>query len=123
MAGTVQKKTSMPAAAEALPGRGIPMQVPERHFVNGHRIVPPFPAGMHAAVFTMGCGASVFWESRDPTQGMRQHGDIGTQYRSALYVLDSQQRAAVEESRRAYQEKLTAAHRGTITTEIAQAGQ
>lgn len=96
-------------------------------------------AGTHEAVFAMGCFwgverltghaevvrviydpgkidyqdlLKVFWESHDPTQGMRQHGDVGTQYRSAIYVLDSAQHAAAEESRRAYQERPTAAHRG-----------
>src|SRR6266853_1924075 len=59
-----------------------------------------------------------FWESHDPTQGMRQGNDLGTQYRSAIYTLDPQQRQAAEASRRAYQARLTAAGRGAITTEI-----
>jgi peptide-methionine (S)-S-oxide reductase len=63
----------------------------------------------------------VFWESHDPTQGMRQGNDVGTQYRSAVYVRDAAQRAAAERSRRNYQQRLTAAHRGAITTEILEA--
>jgi peptide-methionine (S)-S-oxide reductase len=59
-----------------------------------------------------------FWESHDPTQGMRQGGDIGTQYRSAIYVTTDAQKKAAEASRRRYQEALTRAHRATITTEI-----
>jgi peptide-methionine (S)-S-oxide reductase len=65
----------------------------------------------------------VFWESHDPTQGMRQGHDTGTQYRSTIYTLDAGQRAAAEASRRAYQARLTAAGRGTITTEIRDAPQ
>jgi peptide-methionine (S)-S-oxide reductase len=59
-----------------------------------------------------------FWESHDPTQGMRQGGDVGTQYRSGLYVYDAQQRAAAEASRTAYGERLREAGYGAITTEI-----
>jgi peptide-methionine (S)-S-oxide reductase len=60
----------------------------------------------------------VFWESHDPTQGMRQGNDVGTQYRSGIYVQDASQRAAAEASRAAYQAALGAAGHGAITTEI-----
>ena len=63
----------------------------------------------------------VFWEGHDPTQGMRQHGDIVTQYRSAIYYYDDSQRAAAESSREAYQKQLRSAGYGDITTEIAPA--
>jgi len=174
-------KTMMPGRETALTGRNTPLRVAERHFVNGHRIVPPFPAGLREALFAMGCfwGAErlfwqlpgvystavgyaggftpnptyeevctgqtghaevvrviydpqkidyrqllkVFWESHDPTQGMRQGNDVGTQYRSAIYVLDKEQREAAEESRRDYQASLSAARRGPITTEIRDAPQ
>jgi peptide-methionine (S)-S-oxide reductase len=177
----LRKKASMPAKEEALPGRSTPLKVPEKHFVNGHRIVPPFPAGLREAVFGLGCfwGAErlfwelpgvystavgyaggftpnptyeevctgltghtevvrviydpekidyedllkAFWESHDPTQGMRQGNDVGTQYRSAIYVLDAEQRAVAEESKRMYGERLTAAHRGAVTTEVLDAPQ
>jgi len=170
------KKATMPDKAEALPGRNTPLKVSPNHFVNGHRIVPPFPAGLREAIFALGCfwGAErllwqlpgvyatavgyaggftpnatyeevcsgetghaevvrviydpekidyedllkVFWESHDPTQGMRQGNDVGTQYRSAIYVTDAQQRKAAEESKRSYQARLSAAGHGTITTEI-----
>jgi peptide-methionine (S)-S-oxide reductase len=171
-----RRKSTMPAADTALPGRTTALKVSETHFVNGHRIVPPFPAGLREAVFGLGCfwGAErlfwelpgvystavgyaggytlnptyqevcsgdtghtevvkviydpqkisyeqllkAFWESHDPTQGMRQGNDVGTQYRSAIYVTDAQQRSAAEASKRAYQAQLTAAGRGTVTTEI-----
>jgi peptide-methionine (S)-S-oxide reductase len=174
-----RKKAVMPEQTDALPGRSTPLKVPETHFVNRHRIVPPFPAGMKEAVFGMGCfwGAErlfwelpgvystavgyaggytpnatyqevcsgetghsevvrviydpqkvsyqklleVFWESHDPTQGMRQGGDVGTQYRSAIYTLDDEQKDLAEESKSTYQARLTTAGRGQITTEIADA--
>jgi len=171
-----RNKSILPEKDKALPGRTTPMKVPATHFVNGHRTVPPFPAGMREAVFGLGCfwGAErlfwklpgvystmvgyaggftpnptyeevctgqtghtevvrviydpqkigyqellkAFWESHDPTQGMRQGNDVGTQYRSAIYVSDAAQRTAAEESRRLYQARLSAAGKGTITTEI-----
>src|SRR5262245_60145269 len=174
-----RRKSTIPAADAALPGRSTPLKVPETHFVNGHRIGPPFPAGLREAVFGMGCfwGAErlfwqlpgvystsvgyaggftpnptydevcsgrtghaevvrviydpekidyedllkTFWESHDPTQGMRQGNDVGTQYRSAIYVMDSEQKEAAEKSKASYQARLSAAGRGQITTEIADA--
>ena len=171
-----RRKSTMPGTDTALPGRQTPLNVPETHFVNCHRVVPPFPAGMREAVFGLGCfwGAErlfwklpgvystavgyaggltpnptyqevcsgdtghaevvrviydpqkisyqellmAFWEAHDPTQGMRQGNDVGTQYRSVIYVFDAEQRAAAEESKRIYQARLSAAGRGTITTEI-----
>ena len=171
-----RRKSTMPGADAALPGRQTPLNVPETHFVNDHRIVPPFPVGMREAVFGLGCfwGAEklfwklpgvystavgyaggftpnptyqevcsgdtghaevvrviydpqkisyqellrAYWEAHDPTQGMRQGNDVGTQYRSVIYALDAEQRAAAEESKRIYQARLSAAGRGTITTEI-----
>ena len=63
-----------------------------------------------------------FWESHDPTQGMRQGNDAGTQYRSGVYVYDATQRHAAEASRDAYQEALVAAgHTAPVTTEIVDA--
>jgi peptide-methionine (S)-S-oxide reductase len=63
----------------------------------------------------------LFWESHDPTQGMRQGNDVGTQYRSGIYFYDDAQRATAEAARDAYQRSLSAAGYGRITTEIAPA--
>jgi peptide-methionine (S)-S-oxide reductase len=65
---------------------------------------------------------AVFWEAHDPTQGMGQGNDVGTQYRSAIYYADDEQRRAAEETRDAYEEALKGAGYGPITTEIAPAG-
>src|SRR5688500_11116756 len=64
----------------------------------------------------------VFWESHDPTQGMRQGNDIGTQYRSGIYVFGDKQKRVAEQSREMYQEVLHGAGFSTITTEIVDAG-
>jgi peptide-methionine (S)-S-oxide reductase len=173
------KKLRMPRPEEALPGRSTAMPVGEKHFVNGHRIAPPFPEGTQRAMFGMGCfwGAerkfwqtpgvwttavgyaggstpnptyeevcsgmtghnevvlvvydpreisydkllAVFWESHDPTQGMRQGNDAGTQYRSGIYAFDDAQLAAAEASKQIYQQQIGTAGFGPITTEIVRA--
>ena len=69
-----------------------------------------------------GAMLKLFWEGHDPTHGMRQGNDVGTQYRSAIYTTSPEQRAAADASREAYQERLGAAGHGAITTEIADAG-
>jgi peptide-methionine (S)-S-oxide reductase len=174
-------KAQLPTADEALPGRPRrPFAVPERHFVLGTPLEPPFPEGLEQVVFGMGCfwGAErkfwnapgvyttavgyaggitpnptyeevcsgrtghteavlvvfdpkvtsleemlrIFWESHDPTQGMRQGNDVGTQYRSSVYTFGDAQAQTVEASRAMFQEQLNAAHFGEISTEVAPAG-
>ena len=73
------------------------------------------------AVISYGELLKAFWENHDPTQGMRQGNDIGTQYRSAIYWTDEAQRREAEASRDAYQQALAARGLGTITSEIAEA--
>lgn len=70
------------------------------------------------SVVTLDALLKVFWESHDPTQGMRQGNDVGTQYRSAIYTLSDDDLAVVKASRAAYEAALKAAGRGEITTEI-----
>jgi peptide-methionine (S)-S-oxide reductase len=173
------KPLRIPTPAEALPGRGEPLEVPPTHFVNGHSMRRPYPEGLALALFGMGCfwGAEktfwsipsvyvtavgyaggptpnptyeevcsgstghtevvrvvydstavrfeellkVFWENHDPTQGMRQGNDVGTQYRSAAYWYAEKQRQTIESSRAAYERALMAAGYGAVTTEIAPA--
>ena len=170
------KKTSMPTADQALPGRSTELPVANQHFVNGAPLKGPFPEHLRQAMFGMGCfwGAerkfweldgvyttavgyaggltpnatyeevcsgrtghnevvlvvydpsqvsyqqllNVFWESHDPTQGMRQGNDVGTQYRSGIYAFDDEQLSQAKASAAAYQEDLRAAGFGAITTEI-----
>ncbi|MCK5480395.1 MAG: peptide-methionine (S)-S-oxide reductase MsrA [Gammaproteobacteria bacterium] len=170
------KKTTMPSQAEALPGRDEKMAVPDRHFVTGHPLQPPFTEGMETAMFGMGCfwGAerkfweargvyttaagyaggytpnptyqeictgmtghnevvlvvfdpavvsydgllAIFWETHDPTQGMRQGNDAGTQYRSGIYVFNDVQKTAAQDSQQRFQARLNEAGFGPITTEI-----
>ncbi|MBE8996164.1 peptide-methionine (S)-S-oxide reductase MsrA [Microcystis aeruginosa] len=170
------KKLTLPTVREALPGRSEKMPVPSSHYVNGHPLQPPFPAGMESAIFGLGCfwGAErkfwqlegvyttavgyaagitpnptyqevctgmtghnevvlvvydprvisyeqllkVFWESHNPTQGMRQGNDTGTQYRSGIYTYNPQQKQLAEKSRSIYQEALNKEGHGQITTEI-----
>ncbi len=179
MAFWSSSKLQIPSKEQALPGRAERMPVPDRHFVNGHRLEPPFPAGLEQAMFGMGCfwGAEkkfwelpgvyttavgyaagrtpnptyrevcsgmtghaevvlvvfdprtipyddllkTFWEGHDPTQGMRQGNDAGTQYRSGIYCFSDAQRRSATHSRDAFQRELTAHGYGAITTEIADA--
>jgi peptide-methionine (S)-S-oxide reductase len=170
-------KTTLVAPEDALRGRDEAMTVPERHFVLGNPLTPPWPEGFQQIVVGMGCfwgaervfwqadgvwttavgyaGGStpnpsyeevcsartghteavlavfdpavtsydemlrLFWENHDPTQGMRQGNDVGTQYRSAVYFGSEAEREAIERSREMFAERLHAAGYGDITTEVA----
>ena len=174
----MRKTTALPSAAEALPGRATPIPTATAHFVNGRKLLPPYPAGLEQAVLGLGCfwGAErkfweldegifatavgyagghtpnptyeeacsgrtghteavlvvfdpkkisyerllkTFWENHNPTQGMRQGNDIGTQYRSAIYTSGDAQAKAADTSKAIYQKALSAKGLGAITTEIA----
>lgn len=175
------KPTTIPSAAEALPGRDMAMPVASEHFVNGQALKGPYPAGAETIYLGLGCfwgaerlfwqlpgvivtavgyqGGSTpnpayeevcsgrtghteavkvvydpgkisldsllktFWEEHDPTQGMRQGNDVGTQYRSAIYTTTPEQAEIVEKSRAAYQAALSQQGLGRITTEIAPAAE
>jgi peptide-methionine (S)-S-oxide reductase len=174
------KKLEMPAPERALPGRERPaFRLPERHFVSGRPLQPPYPDGLELALFGMGCFWGVerkfwqrpgvwvtavgyaggptpnptyeevcsgrtghnevvrvvfdpreasydellrlFWEGHDPTQGMRQGNDVGTQYRSGVYAYGEAQERTARASKEAYGEALRRSGRGAITTEVLQA--
>jgi peptide-methionine (S)-S-oxide reductase len=172
----MKKAKSLLPAGNTIPGRAQKMPVPDKHFVNGNAIVPPFPQGMEQAVFGLGCfwGAEklfwnipgvystavgyaggetknptyeevcsgltnhteavlvvfdpkkvgyekllkAFWEGHDPTQGMRQGNDSGTQYRSAVFAYGDEQLKKALLSRDAFQTALKDKGYGSITTEI-----
>ena len=176
-----RKKSEMPSAATALPGRPEAIATASRHHVLGQPLKGPYPDGLEMAIFGLGCfwGAErkfwqlgkgiwttavgyaagytpnptyeevcsgltghnevvlvvhdpaeisydmllkTFWENHDPTQGMRQGNDVGTQYRSGIYVTSPAQRQAAEASMAAFQAALDARGYGRITTEIREAG-
>ncbi|MFG1282847.1 peptide-methionine (S)-S-oxide reductase MsrA [Xanthobacter autotrophicus] len=176
----LKKSLDLPTKANALPGRSTPVPTAEAHFVNGHALKGPYPAGFETAVFALGCfwGAErkfwqtpgvwatavgyvagitenptyeevcsgrtghteavlvvydpkavsydelvrLFFESHDPTQGMRQGNDVGTQYRSGIYVTDATQRVTAEAAKAAYEPALKAKGFSPITTEIVDLG-
>ena len=172
----IKKMTNLLPTEDTLAGRATAVEVPDQHFVNGHPLKPPFPAGMQQAVFGMGCfwGAErlfwkmkgvystavgyaggdtknptyeevcsgrtnhaevvlvvfdpkvvsyeellkTFWEGHDPTQGMRQGNDAGTQYRSTIYAYGDEQLKAAQKTKGAFEQALKQKGLGSITTEI-----
>ena len=178
---TDSHKQSLPDPDKALPGRSEAVEVPERHYVNGAKLTPPYPEGSEVATFAMGCfwgdeklfwqtpGVIVtavgyaggytpnptyrevctgktghaevvrvvfdpkvvtyeqllakFWEHHDPTQGMRQGNDAGTQYRSAIFTSNAAQQQIAEASRDAFEPILAKAGYGHITTAIVPLGE
>ena len=166
----------LPTSEQALPGRDIPIQITNSHFVNGNPIIPPFSEEIKCADFALGCfwGAErkfweiknvfstavgymggftpnasyeevcsgltghtetvrvffddkfldykellrIFWESHNPTQGMRQGNDVGTQYRSAIFAHSDLQKSLALESSDLYQKELANGGYSEITTEI-----
>ncbi len=170
----LRKKTEMPSAADALPGRQTPIPTAAKHFINQRPLKGPYPEGTETAIFGLGCfwGAErkfwelgdgihvtavgyaaghtpnptyeevcsgrtghnevvlvvydpkkisyetllkTFWESHDPTQGMRQGNDVGTQYRSGIYVTSDAQRKAAEASKAMYDKTLKSKGFNAIT--------
>jgi peptide-methionine (S)-S-oxide reductase len=178
---TDSNKQSLPDPDKALPGRSEAVEVPERHYVNGARLKPPYPDGSEIATFAMGCFwgdeklfwqkpgvivtavgyaggftpnptyrevctgktghaeavrvvfdpkvvtyeqlLAMFWENHDPTQGMRQGNDAGTQYRSVIFTSDENQRRIAEASRDAFEQNLAKAGYGHVTTAIVPLGE
>lgn len=175
------RKLQMPSPDRALPGRDTAMRIQNHHYVNGHPLQPPFPAGMEQIQLGLGCfwGAerkfwqlpgvfttavgyaagftpnptyeevcsgmtghnevvlvvfdpaiislkeilTVFWESHNPTQGMKQGNDVGTQYRSGVYTYSDSQQKLAEDMRQQYQAKLLQSGYESVTTEIQSAGE
>ncbi|XP_023492012.1 mitochondrial peptide methionine sulfoxide reductase isoform X4 [Equus asinus] len=121
---------------EALPGRKEAILVAAKHHVSGNRTVEPFPEGTQMAVFGKTGHAEVvrvvyqperisfeellkvFWENHDPTQGMRQGNDYGSQYRSAIYPTSADHMEAALRSKEDYQKVLSEHGYGLITTDI-----
>ena len=171
-----QNKINIPARDNALPGREIPIQTAETHYILGRKLKAPFPDQMEIAVFGLGCfwGAErkfwsqdgiwvssvgytagftlnptyeevcsgltghnevvqvvfdpekisylkllkIFFESHNPTQGMRQGNDVGTQYRSGIYFCSKEQESSASSVRSTYTEALIAKGLSVVTTEI-----